>query len=504
MSDPQTLPELLARGAPDDVAIAGENAAPLTYGALRGVVAEGTAALAGLGLGPGDRVAMVMPNGPAAAVSFLTVASTATACPLNPAYTADEFRFFLGDLKARAVIVPAAGAEPAIEQAAAAATTPLVHVHPVNGAAGAIRFEAGSRAERGTPRGEHEALALHTSGTTARPKLVPLSHGNLSTSAGNIAAALRLAPSDRCLCAMPLFHVHGLVAAVLSSLAAGASVWCAPAFNPLRFYGWLAEAGATWMTAVPTMYQAILARAPRNREAIEAHPLRLLRSSSAAMPPSVLARLEETFKAPVVESYGMTEASQQICSNPVPPGVRKPGSVGPAAGPDIAILDASGVPVPAGGAGEVAIRGGNVMAGYADNPAANEAAFTGGWFRTGDWGSLDGDGYLTLYGRIKEIINRGGEKISPADVEDVLLGHAGVAEAAVFAVPHPSLGDDVGAAVVAAGVTGAQLRAYAAERLAPFKVPRTIVLVDELPKGPTGKVSRTSLAERLGLGELAP
>ena len=359
---------------------------------------------------------------------------------------------------------------------------------------------AGPRRVPPAPAPDGEALALHTSGTTARPKLVPLRHVNLCASARNIAVALELGPDDRGLSPMPLFHVHGLVAGVLSALYAGGAAWCAPRFDALRLFRWLDAAEPTWVTAVPTMYRALLARAGRNRRTVERHRLRLLRSSSAAMPPGLLTRLEEAFGVPVLESYGMTEAAQQICANPPPPGRRKPGSVGPAAGPEVRILDADGAPAATGTDGEVAIRGENVMAGYADNPAANAAAFTAdGWFRTGDWGRLDADGDVTLAGRIRDIINRGGEKLSPAEIEHALLAHPRVTEAVAFAVPHRALGEDVGAAVVADGAGERELRAFAAARLASFKVPRHLVLVAKLPRGPTGKVIRAGLAARLGI-----
>lgn len=499
MAHPETLFQLLARGEADAAAFCGADAGALPYRELRTVVARAGAALADKALGPGARIAIVLPNGPAAASAFLAAASSWTACPLNPAYTADEFRFALTDLRAQAVLVPAEGAAPAVAEAAADCAVPLVPVHQESRTAGRIRIDG---REGSVPRAEpdDESLALHTSGTTAKPKLVPLRHRNICAAARNISGTLGLGADDRCLSAMPLFHVHGLVAALLASLYAGGSVWCAPGFSALRFYSWLEQANATWTTAVPTMYQALLSRAERNGGIIAAHPLRLLRSSSAAMPGPVLSELETVFRAPVLESYGMTEAAQQICSNPPPPGNRRPGSVGPAAGPEIAILDGEGREVAAGNSGEVAIRGENVMAGYAENDAANAAVFTAdGWFRTGDWGRLDDDGYLVLEGRIKEIINRGGEKLSPAEIEDALLAHPSVREAVAFSIPHRTLGEDVAAAVVADGVAETELRVFAGARLAAFKVPRTLLFVDELPKGPTGKVSRVGLAARLGL-----
>jgi acyl-CoA synthetase (AMP-forming)/AMP-acid ligase II len=301
---------------------------------------------------------------------------------------------------------------------------------------------------------------------------------------------------------MPLFHIHGLVAAVLSSLAAGASVYCTPGFSALKFFAWMAECRPTWYTAVPTMHQAILSRAGRNSDIIAANPLRFIRSSSSSLPPQVMAELEAAFSAPVIESYGMTEAAHQMTSNPLPPAPRKAGSVGIAAGPDVGIMGEDGELRPPGETGEVVIRGPNVTPGYENNPDANAAAFTKGWFRTGDQGVIDSEGYLTITGRLKEIINRGGEKVSPREVDEVLMDHPGVAQAVAFAMPHPKLGEEVAAAVVLrpdATVSERELRDFAGQRLADFKVPRKIVILDEIPKGATGKLQRIGLADKLGL-----
>jgi acyl-CoA synthetase (AMP-forming)/AMP-acid ligase II len=347
------------------------------------------------------------------------------------------------------------------------------------------------------------ALILHTSGTTSRPKIVPLSHQNVTASAGHIGQTLRLVPTDRCLNIMPLFHIHGLIAAVLSSLAAGASVWCAPGFNALKAFSWLDEVDPTWYTAVPTMHQALLARAPRNKEIVEKLNLRLIRSSSSSLPPQVMAALEETFGCPVLESYGMTEAAHQMAATPLPPAARKPGAVGIAAGPEVAIMNDAGELLPQGEIGEVVIQGPNVTKGYENNDEANATAFTNGWFRTGDQGALDEEGYLRLTGRLKEIINRGGEKISPLEVDEVIMDHPAVAQCVTFAMPHKSLGEDVAAAVVLKeGQTAdeADIRKFVQSRIADFKAPRKVIVLDEIPKGATGKLQRIGLAEKLGLG----
>ncbi len=511
MAEPTNIAALLERGARDDIAIAAPEREPLSYGGLRDQVGRTGEALARAGIGAGDRVAIVLPNGPEMAAAFLATAACATAAPLNPAYRADEFAFYLGDLGAKALVLEAGADGPAVE-AAARTGVPIIGLAPEPGAgagtfsldipAGAAAGSDGHDADGAREARDDAALVLHTSGTTSRPKIVPLTGANLCASARNIAEWLSLTPGDRCLNIMPLFHIHGLMAGVLASLHAGGTVICTPGFNALRVFGWLDGMAPTWLTAVPTMHQAILARAARNREVIARRRLRLLRSSSSSLPAPVMEELEAAFDAPVIESYGMTEASHQMTSNPMPPAERRPGGVGLAAGPEVAIMDAAGTLQPTGTKGEVVIRGPNVTPGYENNPEANAAAFTDGWFRTGDEGVIDGAGHLTLTGRLKEIINRGGEKIAPREVDDVLMTHPAVSQAVAFAVPHPKLGEDVAAVIVlreGAQAEERELRAFAAGSLADFKVPRTIVFRDEIPKGATGKLQRIGLAEKLGL-----
>ena len=347
------------------------------------------------------------------------------------------------------------------------------------------------------------ALLLHTSGTTSRPKLVPLTQRNVVASARSIRATLGLVAEDRGLNIMPLFHIHGLMAGLLAPLAAGSQVFCTPGFNALKFFGWMNEARPTWYTAVPTMHQTILARASHNREVIGANPLRFVRSSSSSMPPQVIAELEATFHAPLIEAYGMTEASHQMASNPLPPGKRIPGTVGLAAGPEVAIMNEQGDLLPPGQTGEIVIRGENVTPGYEKNPGANAEAFHNGWFRTGDQGIMSAEGYITITGRLKEIINRGGEKISPREVDEVLMDHPAILQVVTFAFPHDRLGEDVAAAIVlrdGASLTEKEVREFAARRLADFKVPRKVRFVAEIPKGATGKLQRIGLAAKLGLG----
>ncbi len=456
------------------------------------------------GIGRGDRVAIVLPNGPEMAVAFLAVASCATCAPLNPAYRSDEFAFYFDDLKPRAIIVAAGLPSPA-RDVAGARGIPVLELHADTGVAGRFLLSGMTGYEprhTGDARPDDVALVLHTSGTTARPKVVPLTHANLCASASQIVESLALTSGDRCLNVMPLFHIHGLLGALLASVAAGGSVLCASGFIAPTFLDLLAGSGATWYTAVPTLHRAILDAAGHAAAPNHGSRLRFIRSCSSPLPPHLMAELEARFGVPVVEAYGMTEASHQIAVNPLPPGERRPGSVGLPSGTEVAILDDAGYRLPSCSTGEIAVRGDAVTYGYADNPDANAKAFTNGWFRTGDQGHIDGDGYIVITGRLKELINRGGEKIAPREIDEVLLLHPAVAQCVTFAAPHPTLGEEVSAAVVlraGSEVRPRDLQDFTATRLADFKVPRRIVVLDELPKGPTGKLQRIGLAERLGV-----
>jgi acyl-CoA synthetase (AMP-forming)/AMP-acid ligase II len=506
-----TLAALIADKDPASKAIGAPGRAWLSYGELRALSAMVEAQLRGFGIGAGDRVAIVLPNGPEMAAAFVTIAQAAVTAPLNPAYQEMEYSFYLEDLRAKALVVPADYDGPALAAAAPLGMAVLrLHSRPEQ-PAGHFHLSgpAAAPAPAGQPGPESVALILHTSGTTSRPKIVPLLQSNLVASARNIGASLALTPADRCLNVMPLFHIHGLIAAVTASLAAGGSVWCAPGFDALKFFGWMKEAQPSWYTAVPTMHQAILSRAARNRDVIGAQPLRFLRSSSASLPAQVMQELADTFKAPVIEAYGMTEATHQMACNPLPPRAQKPGSVGVAAGPLLRIAHEVENRL-IDGTGEVVISGPNVTPGYEGNPEANAKSFfeEGGlrWFRTGDQGALDDEGYLRLTGRLKEIINRGGEKISPLEVDGVLLDHPAIQQVVAFAMPHPKLGEEVAAAVVlreGQTATEREIRDFAASRMADFKVPRRVVILDEIPKGATGKLQRIGLAEKLGLGQPA-
>jgi acyl-CoA synthetase (AMP-forming)/AMP-acid ligase II len=508
MSSASTILEVLKAGTDDAPALNAPGGVALSYRALREHVSSIVSALASQGIGPNDRVGIVLDNGPEMAAAFLSIGSAATAAPLNPSYRAEEFEFYLTDLRAKLLVVAKGKDTPAIAVAEKLGI-PIARLvaHPEKGA-GSFDLEFDALAAKSTAVPVRPAspddivLVLHTSGTTSRPKIVPLAHKNVCASAANIRGVLGLTANDRNLVIMPLFHIHGLMAALLAPLSAGGEVSCSPGFNALKFFGWLAEVKPTWYTGVPTMHQAILLRAPNNADAIASHRLRFIRSSSSALPPTVITALENLYGIPMIEAYGMTEAAHQMASNPFPPKPRKPGTVGPSGGPEIRIVDLTGTTVPQGETGEIVIRGPNVMKEYENNPSANAEAFYDGWFRTGDQGTMDEDGYVSITGRLKEIINRGGEKISPREVDEIIMEHPAIHQCVTFAVPHEMLGEDVAAAVVlrqGIPATERELRDFAAVRLAPFKVPKKILILTEIPVGATGKLQRIGLAKKLGL-----
>jgi acyl-CoA synthetase (AMP-forming)/AMP-acid ligase II len=491
--------ELLDGGSPDQVAITVSGGPLVTYSGLRKQVDRLVRELNGLGLGRGDRIAIALGNGLELVTSFLAAATAGTAAPLNPSYKYDEFKFYLSDTRARALILPPGDLQDA-RLAASEAGIPIIEA--AANAEGEVVFSSSGAA--GPSKGAHEpgeddiALTLHTSGTTSRPKRVPLTHRNLMTSSRNISGWYGLGREDVSLCVMPLFHVHGLVASTLSTLKSGGTVAVVPKFNPLSFWPTVKAHRATWYSAVPTIHQVLLARSRQGARPQGAEYLRFIRSCSAALAPQTMAALEERFGLPVVEAYGMTEAAHQMTSNPLPPAVRKPGSVGPGTSVQIAVLDETGNLLGAGQQGEVCIKGSNVFGGYEDNPEANSRAFTGGWFRTGDQGFLDENQYVTLVSRIKELINRGGEKISPREVDEALQSHPAVAEAVCFGIADRVYGEEVAAAVVPRyEITEADLIKHCGSLLADFKVPRVIYLVDAIPRTATGKVQRRIVAAEL-------
>ena len=462
----------------------------VSYKALTEQIEKLSGQLRSAGLKPGDCVAMVLPNGLEFLVVFLALThARLIAAPLNPAEKPDEIRFFIEDSQARAIV--AEGAKFEVMEATAGLELPIWEPRiDSRGVVELPELPTPSRASFDAPNPDDIALFAYTSGTTGRPKCVPLSHGNVLWSALNIASRYDLTSADCSLVVLPMFHGHGLIGAALSTLASGGSVIVPPRFSASEFWKLFREHRATWYSAVPTIHQVLLERADSDG-APHSGP-RFIRSCSAPLAPTILRKLEKRFGAPVLEAYGMTEAAHQVASNPLPPLPRKPGTVG--LGPGISIIDETGRHLAANTPGEVVVRGPNVMSGYRNNPEANATAFTDGWFRTGDIGVIDNDGYLALTGRIKDLINRGGEKISPAEVEAVLLEHPAVAEAAVFGVPDPKYGEEVSAAVVLRGAATAQeLQAYCGTRLADFMVPKLIHMVSAIPRNAMGKVQRRDL-----------
>lgn len=495
MNQPSTLVDVLSRAdLRQPAVILPAEPAPTSYQSLSEQVETLASELRASGLQPGQAVAIVLPNGLEYLAVFLAVTrARLIAAPLNQAYKPEEFRFYLEDIGTRALIGPA-DAHPAKEVARelgiAVWSASRQGTGPVRLQGEGLR--SGPAAELPTP--EDPALFLHTSGTTSRPKLVPLTHGNLMASVRNIAAHYQFGPEDIGLVVMPLFHVHGLIGATLAPLFAGGTLVLPARFSAGQFWPLAQAHRVNWYSAVPTIHQVLLSRADADH-APRQPGFRFIRSCSSALAPVTMAQLEARFNAPVLEAYAMTEASHQMTANPLPPRARKPGSVGLGANVDVAIMDETGKLLSAGTAGEVVVRGPNVTKGYHNNPEANALAFTNGWFRTGDRGVMDGEGYVTLIGRIKELINRGGEKISPLEIDAALLSHPAVAEAASFGAPDPKYGEEVHAAVVLKGDATVQaLQSHCSGRLADFKVPKVIHVVTELPKGPTGKVQRRLVA----------
>jgi acyl-CoA synthetase (AMP-forming)/AMP-acid ligase II len=498
MSNPNTLLELIQVPPQDRTAVLiPETGVKVSYKSLCDQVIEMADALASIGIQRGDRVATVLPNGLAAIVSFIAASVAGTAAPLNPGYREDEFSFYLDDTNAKVLLVPTDGAADA-RKAAEGRGIPVYSLETDE--TGYVRIAGAPKGKKASlPTGDDVALVLHTSGSTGRPKRVPILHRNLTASTKNIVAHYDLTDKDVSLCVMPLFHVHGLVASTMSTLLSGGTVVVPGKFNALSFWRTVRDTGATWYSAVPTIHNLLLSRAGNEKPA-GAEGLRFIRSCSAALPPEMMEKMEKAFGAPVLEAYGMTEASHQMASNPQPPHARKPGAVGPGTGVRIGIMNDAGDLLKPNERGEVVIKGPNVVSGYENNPEANAKSYTDGWFRTGDQGFLDDEGYLFLTGRIKELINRGGEKIGPREIDEVLLTHPAVAEAVAFGVPHPSWGEEVAAAIVLKEnetATEADLQTFCKERLADFKRPKKFYIVTTIPRTATGKIQRGAVAKAL-------
>jgi len=502
----ETIDKLIRRQATrgESVALTSPGRKPLNFRQLDELTSKVAAQLRGLGASRSHRLAMAIPVGPEAITCQLSVMRQAVSIPLNPASREAEFENDLARTKADCLLVDAAGV-PAALKAARNLGIPVIKVRPEpDGPAGTFTLERG--AELGPPtvwteqQPDDVALIMQTSGTTGSPKRVPLTHANLTFSAGHSVASTRFSPNDRLLAAIPVHHIAG-VTHVLITLISGSGLCCLPGVHAARFLDWMDEYRPTWIFVPPAVLRELVEHARRRRDVIERCSLRLVRSGASALPPQLLAEAEEAFQAPVIDVYGMTETAPRIACSPIPPGRRKPGSVGLPDGPEVMVMTSSGEPAAYGETGEILVRGPNVMRGYEDDPEANRKAFLNGWFRTGDLGWRDAEGYLFISGRIREQINRGGQKVSPAEVEAALARHAGVLEAVVFPMPHEKLGEQVAAAVVlrpGAETSERELRLFVTSTLADYKVPARIVFLPEIPKTDGGKIQRLELARMLG------
>ena len=497
----KTIRNMINQQNDDLIFLTSEKNEKLSYGEFKIFNEKISRQLAATNIMSSDRAAIVLPNGPLMASSFLSISSYMSAAPLNPSYKQEEFEFYLDDLKPKFLLV-----EPNSKSLAVIAAKNLdipVFEMKISDNQPLGTFELFDKeTDYKNPNDYDEALVLHTSGTTSRPKIVPLSNLNVFTSAVNISKSLKLTADDHCLNIMPLFHIHGLIAVLSASAKVGASVCASNGFNALKFLDLAETQNITWYSGVPTMHQAILLRAQKNSDKAKKLNLRFIRSSSASLPPVIFEQLNDIFQTPIIEAYGMTEATHQMASNPLPPAIQKPGLVGMPAGPEICIMNDKNEKLSQGQIGEICIKGDNVTNGYENNPEANKQSFVNNWFRTGDEGFFDKDGYLKISGRLKEIINKGGEKISPLEVDNILMDFPPIDQALCFGYKDKMLGEDIAAAIKLKenkSCTEDDIKSYANEKLAKFKIPKKIFIVEDIPKGATGKLQRIGLAKKFGL-----
>ena len=497
----KTIRNMINQQNDDLIFLTSEKNEKLSYGEFKIFNEKISRQLAATDVKNNDRAAIVLPNGPLMASSFLSISSYMSAAPLNPSYKQEEFEFYLDDLKPKFLLVEPNSKSLAVI-AAKNLNIPVFEMKiSVNQPLGTFElFDKETNYKN--PNDYDEALVLHTSGTTSRPKIVPLSNLNIFTSAVNISKSLKLTADDHCLNIMPLFHIHGLIAVLSASAKVGASVCASNGFNALKFLDLAETQNITWYSGVPTMHQAILLRAQKNSDKAKKLNLRFIRSSSASLPPAIFKQLNDIFQTPVIEAYGMTEATHQMTSNPLPPAIQKPGLVGMPAGPEICIMNDKNEKLHQGEIGEICIKGDNVTNGYENNPEANKQSFVNDWFRTGDEGFFDEDGYLKISGRLKEIINKGGEKISPLEVDNILMDFPPIDQALCFGYKDKMLGEDIAVAIKLKenkSCTEDDIKSYAIEKLAKFKIPKKIFIVEDIPKGATGKLQRIGLAKKFGL-----
>jgi acyl-CoA synthetase (AMP-forming)/AMP-acid ligase II len=471
--------------------------AVLSYGGLRDQIDETRARLRQAGFDRNARIAVALPTGAEAALAIVAVASSAAVVPLDPKLTFAEIESCLRILRPDAVL---SAGEAVAGRVAEQHHLPLITAAFACDGKLAMQLTApqiGPAAPLDDPDPDAPAFILHTSGTTADPNLVPFSHRNMLAAAARVQSWFALTPQDRCLSVSPIHYSHGITTTVMPPLLTGGSI--AFASNPtlVELSEWFGELAPTWYSAGPTLQLAVLEKAQARPDARTAHSLRFISSAGAALPEEVREEMERVLGIPVLEHYGSSETAQLAANSP-PPGRSKPGTCGVPWPDTIIIAGPDGRRLPPGEQGEILVQGPTVMTGYLNTPELNRSAFIDGWYRTGDIGSLDADGFLTLHGRKRETINRGSEKIAPIEIDQALMRHPDVVEAAAYGVPHPRLGEDVAAAVVlrpGAHATPIELRDFISERLARFKIPRRITIVDQLPRGLTGKVQRNRLSE---------
>ena len=486
----------LARRQPEVEAIVAGARQPLCFAELSECLDEIQAALASFGIGREDRVASLLPRGAETAVCYLGVASCATYVPLNPSCTDAELTAHFSRLRPKALILRT-GCSDSARACATQLGIGVIDLVPQPGSSAgrcSLFQQSGPFASPRHPEwneADDLALILLTSGSSVEPKAVPLRVRHLLAYAVASGEHYRLTSADRCLHVMPMFHGHGLKSSLLVPLANGSSVVISPEFDVETFFQQTRDFRPTWYSGSASIHQAVLDRIDDYRDIARNARLRFIRSGSSRLDLKLIAGLESAFGAPVIECYGMSETGC-LTANSLPPATRKPGTVGRPLHNEVVIVDEQGDILGPNSEGEVAVRGSSVFDGYLDGDV-NQSAFVNGWFRTGDLGRFDDDGYLTLTGRLKEVINRGGEKIATAEIEQVLLRHPQVAEACAFGIPHPSLGEEVAAAVVThRTVTEQELQAYVRGALSNVKVPRRVFFLASLPKGPTNKIRRAA------------
>jgi long-chain acyl-CoA synthetase len=475
-------------------ALSTESGVQLRYGELEAGTASTGAWLARHGVAAGETVSLVMPNG-LMTLRLLLGAMASGRCvnPVNLLSQPEVMRYVFEHSDCRLIVAAPEWAE-RVRELALGLPCRVVVVDP-----DALTLPdemSGSRPAAPAPRPDDLALLMYTSGTTGRPKGVMLTQANLVANAQAISAEHALTPADRVLGVLPLYHINAFAVTMLAPLASGGSVAMAPKFSAARFWGQAVDNGCTWINVVPTIVSYLL---EGERPTADLSQLRFCRSASAALPPEHLRGFERKFGLGVIETMGLTETVAPSFSNPLDPALRKLGAVGRASGCEAQIIDGELRPLPDGCTGELAIRGPNVMRGYYKNAEATAASFTpDGWLRTGDLGHRDSDGFFFVTGRIKELIIKGGENIAPREIDEALLKHPAVLDAAAVGIPDTHYGQEILACVVlreGMSATEDELRDFCIGTLGRYKTPKRFRFMADLPRGPSGKVQRLKLAE---------